>query len=143
MENSKSEIVSVTPLMLSLKPLDSITKINQLLAAIKKAGGVITKDDKIMIYLKIINHDAKKLWLEKAQAELIILPSTNKERSYNEVLTAASSKKQTPKHKDKKKDKAKKGHRIIDPNSSDYDNQLMKENLRSKFSEYDYGLSDW
>jgi hypothetical protein len=37
MENSKSEIVSVTPLMLSLKPLDSVTKINQLIAAIKKS----------------------------------------------------------------------------------------------------------
>ena len=143
MENSKSEIVSVTPLMLSLKPLDSVTKINQLIAAIKKAGGAITKDDKVMIYLKIINHEAKKLWLEKAQAELIILPSTNKEKSYNEILKGPSSNKQPPKHKGKKKDKAKKGHRIIDPNSSDYNSQLLKENLRSKFSGYDYGLSDW
>ena len=143
MENSKSEIVSVTPLMLSLKPLDSVTKINQLIAAIKKAGGVITKDDKVMIYLKIINHEAKKLWLEKAQTELTILPSTNKEKSYNEILKGPTCNKQTPKHKGKKKDKAKKCHRIIDPNSSDYNSQLLKENLRSKFSGYDYGLSDW
>ena len=111
MENSNSEIVCVTPLLLSLKPLDSVTKINQLIAAIKKAGGVITKDDKVMIYLKIINHEAKKLWLEKAQTELTILPSTNKEKSYNEILKGPSCNKQTPKHKGKKKDKAKKGHR--------------------------------
>jgi hypothetical protein len=61
-----------------------------------------------MIYLKIINHEAKKLWLEKTQAELTILPATNKEKSYNEILKGTPSKKQTPKHKGKKKDKAKK-----------------------------------
>ncbi len=143
MENSKNKIVSVTPLMFLLKPLDSVTKINQLIAAIKKAGGVITKDDKVMIYLKIINHEAKKLWLEKSQAELIILPSTNIEKSYIDILKGTSCKKQTAKHKRKKKDKAIKGHRIIDPNSSDYNSQLLKENLSSKFSGYDYGLSDW
>ena len=32
---------------------------------------------------------------------------------------------------------------IIDTNSADYNNQLLKANLRDKFKGYDYGLSDW
>ena len=46
-----------------------------------------------------------------------------------------------------KKKKQKKGNKnrnhIVDPNSSDYNNQLLKANLRDKFKGYDYGLSDW
>lgn len=49
--------------------------------------------------------------------------------------------------KQSKKKKLKKGNKtrnqIIDPNSSDYNNQLLKANLRDKFKGYDYGLSDW
>lgn len=32
---------------------------------------------------------------------------------------------------------------VINPNSSDYDNQLMKANLSDKYKGYEYGLSDW
>lgn len=32
---------------------------------------------------------------------------------------------------------------ILNPNSSEFNNQLLKENLRDKFEGYEYGLSDW
>ena len=31
----------------------------------------------------------------------------------------------------------------VNPNSSEYDSQMMKANLKSKYDGYDYGLSDW
>ena len=31
----------------------------------------------------------------------------------------------------------------IDPNCHNYHSQLLKEQLREKFSGYEYGLSDW
>lgn len=32
---------------------------------------------------------------------------------------------------------------VINPNSSDYNSQIMKANLNSRYKDYDYGLSDW
>ena len=136
---------SVTSLMLSLKPLDSVSKIHRLIAEIKAAGGVITKGDKIAIYLKIINLDAKKMWLEKSQKELTILPSTNqvivKNEPPKEKTIQSIGKKQ--KHRKSAKAKAEIGNRMIDPNSSDYHSQLLKANLRNTFEGYVHGLSDW
>lgn len=31
----------------------------------------------------------------------------------------------------------------VNPNSSDYNSQIMKADLKNKFKDYDYGLSDW
>lgn len=143
MENIKSDKESITSLMLSLRPINSITKVNQLLAAIKKSGGVITKADKIMIYLNIINHDAKKLWLEKSQAELTILPSTEEEKSYSEIAKRTPAPKPARRYDVSHMTKDDKGHRMLDPNSSDYNSQLLKERLKSTFSGYSYGFSDW
>jgi hypothetical protein len=32
---------------------------------------------------------------------------------------------------------------VVNPNGSDYNNQMMKANLSDKFKGYEYGLSDW
>lgn len=45
--------------------------------------------------------------------------------------------------KKKKKNRKKSGNRIVNPNSSDYNSQLLKANLKKKFDGYEYGLSDW
>lgn len=43
----------------------------------------------------------------------------------------------------RKKRSSKNNTRIVDPNSSNYETDLLKENLKSKYKDYDYGLSDW
>lgn len=32
---------------------------------------------------------------------------------------------------------------LVNPNSSEYNSQIMKANLKDKYKEYEYGLSDW
>ncbi len=53
----------------------------------------------------------------------------------NELFEVTSSK--------TKEEKKSSSNRIVDPNSADFSNQLLKENLKKKFAGYDYGLSDW
>jgi len=68
------------------------------------------------------------------------LSSTSKgDTSFPATTSSVGKKKKKQKH-------AKSGkmrNTIIDPNSPNYSYQLLKEQLRSKFKGYDYGLSDW
>lgn len=71
-ESNVQEPVSVSPLVDSFKPLDSIAKVNSLIDAIKKTGGVISAEDKINVYLKIWDPSLKSYWAAKCQRELRI-----------------------------------------------------------------------
>lgn len=132
--------ISVSPLVDSLKPLDSIAKVNSLIDAIKKNGGVISAEDKINVYLKIWDPSLKSYWAAKCQRELRIT-----------YLSPKQEKTSIKKKKNKNKphsfgnpvERKKRTHGIIDPNSSDYNNQVLKETLKSRYADYEYGLSDW
>lgn len=132
--------ISVSPLVDSLKPLDSIAKVNSLIDAIKKTGGVISAEDKINVYLKIWDPSLKSYWAAKCQRELRIT-----------YLSPKQEKTSIKKKKNKNKphslgnpvERKKRTHGIIDPNSSDYNNQVLKETLKSRYADYEYGLSDW
>ena len=43
----------------------------------------------------------------------------------------------------RKKRSSKNKSQMIDPNSSNYETDLLKENLKNKYKDYEYGLSDW
>jgi len=139
-ESYVQEPISVSPLVDSFKPLDSIAKVNSLIDAIKKTGGVISAEDKINVYLKIWDPSLKSYWAAKCQRELRIT-----------YLSPKQEKTSIKKKKNKNKphsfgnpvERKKRTHGIIDPNSSDYNNQVLKETLKSRYADYEYGLSDW
>ena len=79
-ESYVQEPISVSPLVDSFKPLDSIAKVNSLIDAIKKTGGVITAEDKINVYLKIWDPGLKSYWAAKSKRikDYIFISKTRK-----------------------------------------------------------------
>jgi len=132
--------ISVSPLVDSLKPLDSIAKVNSLIDAIKKTGGVISADDKINVYLKIWDPSLKSYWAAKCQRELRITYLSPKQEK---IPIKKKKNKNKPHSFSNPVERKKRTHGIIDPNSSDYNNQVLKETLKSRYADYEYGLSDW
>jgi len=121
-------------------PLNSIAKINNLIGAIKDAGGTITTEEKIDVYLKIWGPDLKSYWSAKCLNELTVIYSAT---SQKKVVKVKKGKKYKPAATKAEKNTAKRTPGIINPNSTDYRSQVLKENLRSKYEGFEYGLSDW
>jgi len=137
-ESNVQEPISVSPLVDSFKPLDSIAKVNSLIDAIKKTGGVISAEDKINVYLKIWDPSLKSYWAAKCQSELRITYLSPKQEKI-----PIKKNKNKPHSFSNPVERKKRTHGIIDPNSSDYNNQVLKETLKSRYADYEYGLSDW
>lgn len=121
-------------------PLDSIAKINNLIGAIKDAGGIITSEEKIDVYLRIWGAELKSYWSAKCLNELTVIYSA---RSQKKMVKVKKEKKYKPAATKAEKNTAKRTPGIINPNSTDYRSQVLKENLRSKYEGFEYGLSDW
>ena len=144
MEIKKVNSQTMSSIVRSYMPFDSKAQIDSLIDAIKENGGIITTTDKTNIYLKIWNPSLKTYWANKCQSELKVTylpPSSPKEKIPEK--TRNKSKRNQPYSFAKKVDKMKRETGILDPNSNDYDNQVLKEKLKSKYTDYEYGLSDW
>ena len=72
----------------------------------------------------------------------IAAQSSNSESTFSNPTVSVGKKKKKKKH-GKANNTQKLRNNPIDPNSPDYGSQLLKQQLRSKFAGYDYGLSDW
>ena len=67
---------------------------------------------------------------------------SNSDSTFSNSTVSVGKKKKKGKHG--KANNAKKlRNNPIDPNSPDYGSQLLKQQLRTKFAGYEYGLSDW
>lgn len=132
--------ISAPSLIDVFKPLDSITKINRLVDAIKDAGGVITPEGKANVYLKIWDSSLKSYWSTKCIDEIKVTYLPPKQ----EKSTIKKEEKANKSHSFANQvEKKKRVLGILDPNSSDYNNQVLKEALKSRYTDYEYGLSDW
>ena len=144
-KDKDENVESVLSLLDLFKPLDSKANIDKLVDAIKEKGGVISSNDKTNIYLKIWGAELKTYWTSRCLRELKVtyLPPQKEKTIENRKTNEKKNKKRKSfsfanKYKSKRRTPG-----ILDPNSSDYNNQVLKEKLKSKYAGYEYGLSDW
>lgn len=124
--------------------LDSAKKVHTLITYLKTMKVILTTELKARIVGKIQGKDALNCWRERSKELEVPKPEEPKE-----VINVIQYPTQTitSGYKGKRKRRNKKGlvnNGInVDPNSANYDAELMKAELRNKFKDYNYDLSDW
>lgn len=68
--------------------------------------------------------------------------NSNNESIFSDSTVSVGKKKRKKKH-GKAINSKKLRNNPIDPNSPNYGSQLLKQQLKNKFADYEYGLSDW
>ncbi len=129
---------------ISLKKYGYLVSPNKVLSLINelKAKRVkLTAELKARIVGKIQGKDALNFWREH-YCELDT-PEPKPQKTPPIRDTYISSPKKSNKRKKRRNNNVVGNGPKIDPNSSNYHSDLMKAELKKKYEDYDYGLSDW
>jgi hypothetical protein len=124
--------------------LDSANKVNLLINELRMKNIKLTAELKARIVGLIQSKEALNCWRDRF-CEFDV-PQTCKGTADSLVLTNGQTKTSSKRKHGKMKRKSKmmvNNERKVDPNSANYNFELLKVGLKDKFKDYDYGLSDW
>lgn len=124
--------------------LDSANKVHALINELKMKNVKLTTELKARIVGKLQSKEALACW-GKRFGELDE-PVNNRGLANNIISMNGQTKGRGYKNKgySKKKSNMLVNHgRKLDPNSANYNVELLKSGLKDTFNEYDYDLSDW
>lgn len=126
----------------SLGYLDSAKKVHSLINELKMRNVKLTMELKARLVGKIQGKEALNCW--RARYCEIGVPDLKKKENDN-ILITPSKQSHSKKRKGmtKKKSVLLNNGRKLDPNSINYDSEYLKAELKNKYKDYDYGLSDW
>ena len=136
-------MAKISALLKSLGYITSVAKVNRLVDELKMRGIKLTDELNARISGKIIGREAIACWIKRKNNELEKVSTIYKNRDgqpKTPVLQVNTTSKKT--RKQRRKVDIKSGHQL-NPNSSSYETDILKENLKNKYEGYDYGLSDW
>ena len=126
--------------------LVSAKKVLSLINELKNKNVKLTAELKARIVGKIQGKEALNFWREHFceldTPELESKPEPSKKYIKDINTSSVHKSKKRNKWKWRKNNVVENGPQV-DPNSSNYETDLLKENLKSKYKDYDYGLSDW
>jgi hypothetical protein len=124
--------------------LDSANKVHSLINELKTKNVRLTAELKARIVGKMQSKEAWACWNNRF-GELEVL-ETNRDLANNLISTNGQTKGRSKRNRGNRKKRSNmliNNRRKLDPNSANYNVELLKTGLRDKFKEYDYDLSDW
>lgn len=129
----------------SLGYITSAAKVNKLVDELKKRDIRLTDELNARISGRIIGREAVACWISRKNSELKTINTIYKHKMPSQHIPVLKKPKRNAmqqKQKLRKKIEVKTG-RQLNPNASSYWSETLKENLKRKYSGYEYGLSDW